>query len=163
MLGYLKVNFLLYENELTFQDEATSFCCENGNVSLPKLQPFPPTLKGIWETANFKANIRSYNSSLGFTSLGYKKDDRLAPNGIFTFRIQGTMYHNMGNLIPQKDEEPKFAQIYFYDGALASPSGYKIDGQIRESLRKMLLEVNLFAKSFRYVGDIVRTNSTIKP
>jgi hypothetical protein len=104
MLGYLKVNFLLYENELTFQDEATSFCCENGNVSLPKLQPFPPTLKGIWETANFKANIRSYNSSLGFTSLGYKKDDRLAPNGIFTFRIQGTMYHNMGNLIPQKDE-----------------------------------------------------------
>ena len=88
---------------LLFKGEAKSFCCQDGRVVLPPLYPFPDTLSKIWGDRDFQTNIRSYNSNLSFTSLGYKKDSALAPNGIFTFRIQGTMYHNIGNLMPQTD------------------------------------------------------------
>ena len=57
-----------------------------------------------------------YNS---FTSIGAKIDDRIirimGSRGIYSFRIYGEMYHSIGNLLPNDEEHPQFAQIYIYD------------------------------------------------
>jgi hypothetical protein len=37
------------------------------------------------------------------------------PHGVFTFRIQGELYHLMGSLLPADGQDPAFAQIYIYD------------------------------------------------
>ena len=62
--------------------------------------------------------IRSYNQVLAFTSLRTNIDNELAnaQKGVYTFRIQGELYHQIGGLMPINDcQKPKFAQIYFYD------------------------------------------------
>ena len=37
------------------------------------------------------------------------------PHGVYTFHIQGELYHLMGSLLPADDQDPAFAQIYIYD------------------------------------------------
>ena len=83
--------------------ESSSLCCSGGAVKLRPLSPFPKFLMDLWKDKDFMRNIRSYNSSLSFTSLGYTPDKTLTKNGVFTFRIQGTMYHKIG-----KKETPLF-------------------------------------------------------
>ena len=31
------------------------------------------------------------------------------------YKIQGSMYHRLGPLLPQEGKRPRFAQMYFYD------------------------------------------------
>ncbi|PKK65714.1 hypothetical protein RhiirC2_808469 [Rhizophagus irregularis] len=62
-------------------------------------------------------NIRAYNSIFAFTSLGANIDEDLAnaKEGVYTFQIQGALYHRIGGLMPKENYPPAFAQIYFYD------------------------------------------------
>jgi len=79
--------------------------------------------KIIWtdRTAHFQQNIRSYNNSVAFTSLGAKLDraitDTMNAAGIYTFRIQGALHHSIGTLLPPPGERPRFVQVYLYDSA----------------------------------------------
>ena len=61
--------------------------------------------------------IRGYNNAFAFTSLGVNLDQRMlrATNGIYTFRIHGTLCHRMGPLEPAPGEPPGWAQVYLYD------------------------------------------------
>ena len=67
---------------------------------------------------DFRSHIRTYNSSLALCSLGANIDNELAnaKRGVYTFRIQGIVHHYIGNLLPNRDEAPIFAQIYMHDG-----------------------------------------------
>ncbi|CAI2183066.1 13215_t:CDS:2 [Funneliformis geosporum] len=61
---------------------------------------------------------RAYNQVLAFTSLGVNLDKELAnaKKEVYTFRIQGALYHQIGSLMPRyNDEKLLFAQIYFFD------------------------------------------------
>jgi hypothetical protein len=78
------------------EEKKGNICCANGTVELEPLGPFPYLLQTLFKDKKFMENIRAYNSHLSFTSLGYKPDKSLSYNGIYTFRIQGTMYHNIG-------------------------------------------------------------------
>ncbi|PHT86852.1 hypothetical protein T459_08958 [Capsicum annuum] len=51
-----------------------------------------------------------------FTSLGVKYDKTLTKrdHGIYTFRVQGQMYHFINDLTPSA-QQPKKLQLYFYD------------------------------------------------
>ena len=44
-------------------------------------------------------------------------DENLANmnNGVYTYRIHGSVYHNIGPIKPDKNDEAKIAQIYIYD------------------------------------------------
>ena len=66
-------------------------------------------------------------SSLSFTSLGVNLDERYANNNIgqFTFRIHGSIYHRIGSLFPNKNEIPKFAQLYVFD------TDYELDNRMK--------------------------------
>uniref|UniRef100_U9UV61 Helitron helicase-like domain-containing protein n=1 Tax=Rhizophagus irregularis (strain DAOM 181602 / DAOM 197198 / MUCL 43194) TaxID=747089 RepID=U9UV61_RHIID len=79
-------------------DETKGFCCLDGQ------KPYIDS-------------IRAYNSIFAFTSLGANIDEDLAnaKEGVYTFRIQGALYHRIGGLMPKENYPPAFAQIYFYD------------------------------------------------
>src|SRR5437762_8692622 len=113
-----------------------SMCCSKGAVTLPIANDTPESLrilltetrvnangKVVWteRTKHFQENIRSYNNAISFTSLGAKLDraitDTMNAAGVYTFRIQGALYHSMGSLLPPPGERPRFAQVYLYDSA----------------------------------------------
>ena len=107
---------------LKWEDETKGFCCLNGQIVLATLSQATPTLYNFLITNDpntdepFINHIRAYNQVLAFTSIRANIDEDLANarEGVYTFRIQGGLYHQVGGLMPNNDK-PKFAQIYFYD------------------------------------------------
>ncbi|KAK9102758.1 hypothetical protein Sjap_020012 [Stephania japonica] len=103
-----------------FVHETKGFCCSNGQVSLiPNVvsqQMFDLFTSKTKETDEFLNYVRTYNNNFGFTSFGVKCDKTLSRKnmGVYTFRVQGQIYHYINNLRPVSDE-PSFLQLYFYD------------------------------------------------
>ena len=90
------------------------YCCSHGKVSLLPLMGPPPALRDLLhgddnKSKMFRKNIRAYNSSLAFVSLGAQIDEQFSRGGgVYTFRIHGTTYHRIGTLLPdgtQRDTE----------------------------------------------------------
>ena len=98
-----------------------SLCCQSGKVLLTKFNEAPTLLKNLLDygdssTAKFREQIRIYNSLFCFTSFGAKIDNSInSGRGPYTFRINGQNYHLIGSLLPTTGEQPKFAQLYFFD------------------------------------------------
>jgi hypothetical protein len=64
----------------------------------------------------FRDQIRMYNFVLAFTSLGAKVDESVTRGTrLYSFRIQGELYHKIGSLCPTKGHRPQFAQLYIHD------------------------------------------------
>ncbi|KAL3365177.1 hypothetical protein AABB24_010370 [Solanum stoloniferum] len=68
------------------------------------------------ECQHFHTYSRAYNNMFSFTSLGVHYDRELTKrnHGIYTFRVQGQMYHFIDDLIPSTGKA-KNLQLYFYD------------------------------------------------
>ncbi|KAG5598941.1 hypothetical protein H5410_030311 [Solanum commersonii] len=68
------------------------------------------------ESQHFRTYSRAYNNMFAFTSLGVRYDTELAKRnrGIYTFKVQGQMYHFIDDLKPSTGK-PKNLQLYFYD------------------------------------------------
>ena len=78
----------------------------------------------------FRKYVRTYNNTFAFTSFGVKYDKDLCKGdrGIYTFRVQGQVYHYINELIPL-DGHPSYLQLYFYD------TYHEIDNRIHISDR----------------------------
>ncbi|XP_070044149.1 uncharacterized protein [Nicotiana tomentosiformis] len=107
-----------------FEYEPPAFCCLTGIVKLTSHQ-IPVKLHNLYlgnsvASKHFRTYIRTYNNLFAFTSLGIKYDKDLAKrnSGIYTFRVQGKMYHWINNLHPT-DDKPRNIQLYFYDNSNA--------------------------------------------
>ena len=59
----------------------------------------------------FRENIRTYNASLAFTSLG-ATTPTVPGHGQPVFQIQATVYHRIGHLLPEEGKNPQFSQLY---------------------------------------------------
>ena len=98
-----------------------SICCLQGRVKVPEVAAEPGLLEMISdqspEGVAFRHNVRKYNSALSFTSMGVTVDKNLASaqDGVYTYRIQGAVMHELGPLRAREGQEGGFAQIYFYD------------------------------------------------
>ena len=101
-----------------WKGEVKRFYCVNGQVILAPLFPAPPVLHNLFTTKDPNKNepyvnhIRAYNQVLAFTSLGANIDQELAnaKEGVYTFKIQGSLYHQIGGLTPKDDDhKPEFA------------------------------------------------------
>jgi Helitron helicase-like domain at N-terminus len=93
-------------------------CCLEGLVHLPPFLPWPNSLRHLYEDdANFRNQIRQYNSALAFTSLGVDVDRSVTQgSGPSSFRIHGSLHHLMGTLeIPENPDDSKYAQLYIFD------------------------------------------------
>jgi hypothetical protein len=96
---------------------------------------------------------------LSFASIGANVDAGLIErtDGIYTFRIHGTMYHRLGSLLPQPGEQPGFAQLYFYD------TDHEVDNRLHHMdkldrhtvvvLQNMIRNENRFYQVFQQALD----------
>lgn len=90
-----------------------STCCSGGKILLPTISDPPLILQNLLTNENdegkeFRHNIRAYNSSLAFASLGVN-EDVLPSKGPYTFRIHGLVYHRIGHVFAEVVEQPKFS------------------------------------------------------
>ena len=96
-------------------------CCLTGQIDLPPFPPAPRLLRDLFDgtsphSADFKKNIRQYNTAFAFTSVGVKVDQSvLNGSGPFSFRISGELRHLSGALLPPAGEAPIYAQLYIHD------------------------------------------------
>ena len=110
---------------------AYSICCDQGRITLPALEDPPEPLATLLceqspRATAFRNNIRAYNASLCFASLGCHVDESLTRSGVYTFRIQGQMHHQIGPLVADNETPAQYAQIYFRD----SDFDYELDRRL---------------------------------
>ncbi|CAJ0643332.1 9279_t:CDS:2 [Entrophospora sp. SA101] len=110
-----------YCNAFKLPAESPGMCCSNGKVLLAEPN-VPLVLQSLFSSQDdiakhFHDKIRLYNSAFTFTSVGVKLDNELAnaTAGVYTFRIQGSIYHQIGSLLPEPGSEPHYLQMYVWD------------------------------------------------
>lgn len=117
-----KVPDCQYCGATVFEGEPPGFCCWKGKISL-HIHDVHDELKRLFisqihtNAKYFRKNIRYFNSHFSFTSLGVTLDRRYnsaAGTGIYTFRVQGAMYHRLDHLVPGS-QGSRHLQLYFYD------------------------------------------------
>jgi hypothetical protein len=102
-----------------FERETDGFCCRNGSIKLAEPKPIPELMR-LWSSADadsrhFRESIRFFNGHFSFTTLGVSLDNNCTNmrSGVYTFRAQGSMYHNVHSFGP--NSRPEHLQLYFYD------------------------------------------------
>ncbi|PIA35515.1 hypothetical protein AQUCO_03500110v1 [Aquilegia coerulea] len=145
-------------------------CCLQGKIKRPPLSPLPPSIQSLYEgsdkiSKSYRKNIRAYNASNAFTSLGVKMDDRiLNGRGPKSFTIHGELCHNVGPLIPEIGKVPSYAQLYIYDSNSALDYRNKRNPQLREDVLKIihetLLENNKLSKVYKHAYEVLKESNT---
>ena len=99
---------------------------------------------------------REYNIALALGSIGY--NEQLQQGFKPTFRIQGKLYHRLGNLLPCVGNDPKFAQIFFHDSATDLTDRLRLsdtlDAEIHKDFQDCLYNTNFDLQSFKSVIEI---------
>lgn len=96
-------------------------CCSSGKIKLPKLQDPPQVLQDLFyghhpNSKHFQENVRSFNNMFCFTSMGGKIEYSINQGGSPPiFKLSGQNYHQIGSLLPNEGQTPKFAQMYIFD------------------------------------------------
>ncbi|KAL3521943.1 hypothetical protein ACH5RR_014777 [Cinchona calisaya] len=145
-----------------FHLEPANFCCSGGEISVVT-PAMPYDLMRLYtsqseECLEFRKNVRTHNNSLAFTSLGAKYDHNLTKNskGVYTFCVQGQVYHFLNGLKSSTDE-PSGIQLYFYDTEEELSRRLDFSPRFHESTVKLLMNVlgeNPYAKFFKALRDI---------
>ena len=108
-----------------------------------------------------KANIKNNHANKNIVDINERN------RGVYSFRIQGIVYHSLGPLIPKNQENPNFAQIYFYDTDNEIQNRMKVANKLNEktltSLQKLIHDINTFYQKFKNTLDNhVNTNNHIQ-
>ncbi|KAK6791585.1 hypothetical protein RDI58_010666 [Solanum bulbocastanum] len=96
-----------------------------------------------------------------FTSLGvtYDKDLAKRNNGIYTFRVQGQMYHFINDLIPT-NQKGKNLQLYFFDNKNELRNRMACSNKLNENIVRTLMDIlkinpySIFLKSLINVPQL---------
>ncbi|KAG2203527.1 hypothetical protein INT46_011432 [Mucor plumbeus] len=139
---------------------------------LENLKPTPPLLTELLTSNDnaskeFRTNIRAYNSSLSFSSMGVNLAKELANqrSGSYTFRIQGSPHHQIGPALPTSGEPPKFSQIYIYDSERELQNRNSIFPELnRDTLRnlqQLMQEVNPFVDHYKTMVQLAEEQNTL--
>src|SRR6266487_4322786 len=98
-----------------------SMCCKQGRILIAPWPDLPKPLHDLYykndkKSKLFMENIRCFNNMFSFTSMGDKTNSNMN-NGKAPpmFVMNGENYHQIGSLLPQQGNNPKFAQLYIYD------------------------------------------------
>ncbi|GKE39297.1 hypothetical protein Tco_1462702 [Tanacetum coccineum] len=146
-----------------------AFTFAEGKVLLPKFKDTPTPLDKLLNfndpgTSKFRDQIRVYNGMYCFTSFGARIDHSInIGRGVYTFRINGKNYHQIGSLLPAPGFQPRYAQLYFFNtnnevrnrmsAFLDTETGQGVDQTIVAGLMGMLDQKNAVAQSFRMARD----------
>jgi len=86
---------------------------KKARLQLICLRTIPKKLKDLLIRKNFIDHIRQYNNSLAMASIGIHEHSM--PGFSPVLKLQGKIFHRIGSLLPNDDDHPKFAQIWFHD------------------------------------------------
>ncbi|KAL7137613.1 hypothetical protein ABFS83_10G105100 [Erythranthe nasuta] len=146
-----------------FEYEPKTFCCGNGKVRVAPIE-MPDEMYDLFvseseEAVTFRKNIRALNCIFSFTSLGVKLDKDLASakHGVYTFRAQGMVYHDLPGLTPNEGGPTNF-QLYFVETEKEIENRLKIldNSELSEPIINKvmkIMEVNPYARLFRTLKD----------
>ena len=139
-----------------YKEEGLTFCCSKGNVVLPSFPAMPQEMFDLWEnSAEFRKNIRKYNQVMSFCSLGANVDRSLANDkmGVYTFRVNGQIHHQIGSAQPSEGQDAKFAQIYFFDNDTQTEIRNQIFPDLRsttvEALQNLICRINPYCRLYK--------------
>nr|XP_016440177.1 PREDICTED: uncharacterized protein LOC107765981 isoform X3 [Nicotiana tabacum] len=145
-----------------FEYEPPGFCCNNGSIKLVSHE-MPVELQNLYlgtteECKHFRTYIRTYNNMFAFTSLGVNYDKELAKRnrGIYTFRVQGKMYHFINDLLPPSGIA-KNLQLYFYENDNELANRMACFEKMHESIVKKLmniLRINPYSIFLKFLIDV---------
>ncbi|CAI2199767.1 11353_t:CDS:1, partial [Funneliformis geosporum] len=89
-----------------------------------------------------------------------------AKKEVYTFRIQGALYHQIGGLMPRyNDEKPSFAQVYFFDSNLDNQLQRRqemipnLNADMLKALQDELNMINPFVNQFITAGAKAKIES----
>nr|XP_027086482.1 uncharacterized protein LOC113708217 [Coffea arabica] len=145
-----------------FHLETPNFCCSGGEVSV--VHPVMPydlfrLYSGTDEDCiHFRKNVRTYNNNLAFSTFVAKYDKDLTRNtkGVYTFRVQGQIYHILNSLKPN-GHPPTGIQLYFYDQEEELSKRLDASPRLRDNTLKLLmgiLEQNPYTKVFKSLREL---------
>ncbi|KAL6579383.1 hypothetical protein OROMI_009599 [Orobanche minor] len=105
-----------------FYRETAHFCCSAGQVSLTPIV-LPQYLVSLLtgdddDPRDFRNMIHTYNNHFAFSSMSMHYDDQFQRrnNGVYTVRVQGQVYHFLGDLLPSgPSAKVSGLQFYIYD------------------------------------------------
>ena len=100
---------------LKFLLEQSSLCCNEGSIDLPRVT-WPVQYRALFATRDeyskdFLKNVRMYNSAFAMVSTACKLDPRVNNRGIPTYRVQGSIHHYIGGILPDDGATQNFAQV----------------------------------------------------
>lgn len=163
-----KVRRCLHSGARRFHAEPRNFCCSGGAISIvsvPMTDRIRELLTGTDEmSSSFRRNIRTYNNNLAFTSLRAEYDSTLTSNtgGVYTFKVQGQVYHFLDPLKSNGEFHPTGIQLYFFDTDRElkerSEAADILDPEI---LKLLMLELadNPYTKVFKFLKDVPNLTS----
>ena len=107
-----------------YEDECNTYgvytkCCNSGKIILPKIKPpskfILDMLTGCneWSTV-FHRNPRLFNTKVSFSSVSLNPY-QFKGGGKPALRISGSVYHNIGDLMPAVGCAPTFLQVFFFE------------------------------------------------
>ena len=110
------------------------------------------------ESIEFRRNIRTFNNNLAFTTFAARYDRNLTKNskGVYTFRIQGQVYHFLNSLIPSASS-PTGIQLLFYDYDDKVSRRLQDSPRLRVDTLKFLMHIlqrNPYTKFFKSLREI---------
>ncbi|TVU42279.1 hypothetical protein EJB05_08675, partial [Eragrostis curvula] len=146
-----------------FPGEGAAFCCREGMVRIHILE-VPAEMRRLFtnqtdrDAKYFRKNIRYFNSHFSFTSMGVKLDRRYATaagTGIYTFRIQGQIYHRLDQL-SHGNYTARNMQLYIYDNEDDFAHRVKRSPHLDLGLIKLIVRIlqgNPYVGVFRSLGS----------
>ncbi|PWZ30162.1 ATP-dependent DNA helicase PIF1 [Zea mays] len=146
-----------------FKYEPPGFCCRGGKVELAPVET-PPQLKRLWDSADsdarhFHDNIRFFNGHFSFTSL-YCCLDSMTTNvrdfGIYTFRAQGMMYHNIKSFGRVGGAEHKHLELYFYDDDPSLEHRYQVNLDGMQISQRLEYPWTKWMHTVRHIGQVMQ-------
>ncbi|TFK82097.1 hypothetical protein K466DRAFT_448549, partial [Polyporus arcularius HHB13444] len=138
-------------------------CCNSGKVRLPRLPDPPLPIRNLFtgmdrQSKEFRANIRTYNTTFAFTSLGADVDKKLnTGHAPWVFRIHGELYHRISSFRHRPAELPKYSQLYIYDPRMALEVRAHQNPELRRDtlrlLQDTLMASHRYAPIFRFAFE----------
>ena len=131
-----------------------SRCCHHGAVRLERLLDPPEQLRSLFtsrstQAKEFREGIRQYNSALAFTSFTAREtNNNSRSGGPWVWKTGYTIYYRLGTLLPNAQNHPMYAQLYFYDPFDALQyrmnRNQNLKRETMEYLQNMLMETNRY-------------------
>ena len=142
---------------LRWAAEPKGACCHQGKVHLDYHPPPPEELVELLTPGSpyyeeFREKIRAYNTAFQLASLGCNviRHD-VGPRATFT--VQGNVCHRIGTLLPVRDGEEQFMQVYFLDAGEATERRAAmcggLDRAVLNILAAMLHEHNNYVRALQ--------------